>query len=293
MRRLIPHLFNIFSWLSFSIYTLIFFTLISFLAYKTGAPFSVQSIFGDADPIKAFLLKEHVFDGLYPAIFGTIILVVLTIIICVPVGIGTGIWLSEFGKGRIYSFMELFLDILSGLPSIIIGLFGFSMILFFHNLFPNKSPGFSILISAFCLSFIVLPYLAKSTESSLKSLDKSLKIAGPALGATRMENIRFVLIPNAFPSIFSGILLALARCAENTAVIMLTGAVASAGIPNSIMGRFEALPFFIYYTSSEYSSTQELEQAFNACIILIVICSFLFILSFIINKIALKGVKKS
>ena len=288
MKKIFFRLLNLFSYLSFCFYFFVFIFVILYLVFKSNFPFFMDSVFKDASPLKAVLFQEPVFEGLFPAIWGTLMLVFFSVAIAVPAGIGTGIWLSEYSGKRLYSIMTVFLDILSGLPSIVIGLFGFSLILFFHSLFPEKSPGFSILVSSSALAFLILPYLARSTETAVSSIDRTLRMAGPALGASKIENIRLVLIPCAFPSIFSGILLAIARCAEDTAVIMLTGAVASAGIPRSIFERFEALPFYIYYTSSEYTSAEELLRAFDASVILILICSMLFVISFILNKAVLK-----
>lgn len=288
MKKFLPNLLKYFSYLSFFAYFAVFVFFICYLLSKTNNLFSVEAVFSDTAPLKALLLKEPVFDGLFPAIFGTIMIVVLSVAISVPAGVGTGIWLSEYGKGKKYFFISILIDILSGLPSIVIGLFGFSFILIFHKLFPGKSPGFSMAVASFALAVLVLPYIAKSTENAIKAMDKSLKLAALSLGAGKTENIKLVILPNAFSSILSGILLAIARCAEDTAVIMLTGAVANAGIPGSIFERFEALSFFIYYTSSEYTSSQELSMAFNAAVMLIFICSALFAMSFIIKKFTLR-----
>lgn len=286
-------LFRLFSYFSFIIYLGVFVFFISYLFIRSDAPFSSASVFGESSFIKAVFYNEPVFEGLYPALCGTLLLVAISVLIAVPFGTGTGLWLSEFAKGRKQKVMTLLIDILSGLPSIVIGLFGFSIILIMHKIIPAKSPGFSIIVSSFSLSVLVLPYIAKSTQTAVASLDKSLKLSGLSLGADKIENIRYILLPKAFPSILSGILLAIARCAEDTAVIMLTGAVANAGIPGSIFERFEALPFFIYYTSSEYTSENELEMAFNASVLLIFICIVLFIISYCINSIAFKRKKRA
>ena len=84
--------------------------------------------------------------------------------------------------------------------------------------------------------------------------------------------------------LLSGVILAIGRCAEDTAVIMLTGVVATAGIPKSLLSQYEALPFYIYYISSEYSNTQELLTGYGASIILLTICIFLFSIAFIIKR---------
>ncbi|MCG8551104.1 MAG: hypothetical protein MI799_11945 [Desulfobacterales bacterium] len=92
-----------------------------------------------------------------------------------------------------------------------------------------------------------------------------------------------VLLPLALSDIVSGVVLAIGRCAEDTAVIMLTGVVAAAGVPKSIFASFEALPFFIYYTASEYTDPSELAKGYGAALILLLICSLLFIFAHLLK----------
>jgi phosphate transport system permease protein len=105
-----------------------------------------------------------------------------------------------------------------------------------------------------------------------------------ALGATRLQNVFLVLVPRSLSGIMSGIILAIGRCAEDTAVIMLTGAVASAGVPRSVFAQFEALPFYIYYISSQYSDPEELMRGYGASIILLLLCALLFAVAYGIRK---------
>lgn len=277
-------LFKYFSYLSFCLYSSVLVYFISWLLIKAENPFSKSSIFGNVNPMQAILLNEPVFEGLFPAIAGTFLIIITSMLIAIPAGTGTGIFLSEYAGKKTYKFLSTSIDILAGLPSIVTGLFGFSIILLIHKIFDGKGPGFSIAASGFSLSFLVLPYIAKSTEEALKSTDKALRLTAVLLGASKIENIRLVLLPKNFNQILSKILLAVARCAEDTSVIMLTGAVANSGIPGNIFEKYEALPFFIYYTSSEYSSESELLMAYNASVLLVSICCFLFILSFLIRK---------
>ena len=105
-----------------------------------------------------------------------------------------------------------------------------------------------------------------------------------ALGATRLQNIVHVLLPQSLPGLFSGVILAIGRCAEDTAVIMLTGAVASAGVPRTLLSHYEALPFYIYYVSAQYADQRELATAYGASIILLFLCLLLFSLAFLIKR---------
>ncbi|MCG8333665.1 MAG: phosphate ABC transporter permease, partial [Proteobacteria bacterium] len=91
-------------------------------------------------------------------------------------------------------------------------------------------------------------------------------------------------LPRSMNGIVSGIVLSIGRCAEDTAVIMLTGVVATAGIPKSLFGSYEALPFYIYYISSQYSDQQELQKGFGAALILLALCGMLLALALLIKK---------
>ena len=99
-----------------------------------------------------------------------------------------------------------------------------------------------------------------------------------------MQNLFRVLLPQSLPGLLSGIILAIGRCAEDTAVIMLTGVVASAGVPQSLLSNYEALPFYIYYVSSQYADQRELATGYGASILLLLICLLLFCLAFVIRK---------
>jgi len=191
--------------------------------------------------------------------------------------------MAEYCRGRKKHLLGLFFDILAGIPSIVIGLFGLSVTIFLHrHFFQQLYP--SLLISALSLAFLVLPYLIRSTQGALEDVPIDIRLSAPAMGASRLQNIFMVLLPRSLKGISSGILLAIGRCAEDTAVIMLTGVVATAGIPHSLLGNYEALPFTIYYISSQYADQQELQNGFGAAIILLVICALLFGFALIIRQ---------
>ena len=258
-------------------------TLLLFL-FARGAPsLSLELLFGDADPLKALLLRERVFDGLFPAIVGTVYLVLLSTLLAIPIGLGSGIYLAEYASPSTKKLFSFFLDILAGIPSIVIGLFGFSIAIFLHKHFSGKI-GPCLAVSAMSLAFLVLPYIIRSTQVALETLPNHIRKTAPALGATRLQNIVYVLIPRALSNIVSGIILSVGRCAEDTAVIMLTGVVATAGIPSSLLSQYEALPFYIYYISSQYVDQAELSHGYGACLILLGICVVLFILAGYVKK---------
>jgi len=259
-------------------------SVFAFLFYQGGSTVNLRLIFGSTAVWDALTLKRDVFQGLFPAIVGTVLLVIVSVALALPVGIAAGIYLAEYGTGRIKSCFSFFCDILAGVPSILVGLFGFSVSIFLHryvsqNIYP------CLLISALSLSLLVLPYLIRTTQTAIEQIPSEVRLSAIALGASKLQNIFFVLIPRSLSGITSGIILSIGRCAEDTAVIMLTGVVAMAGVPQSLMAKYEALPFFIYYISSQYTDMDELRMGYGAAIVLVVICAFLFgIVLFIRNR---------
>jgi phosphate transport system permease protein len=264
-------------------FTSVIFFLIGYLLYRGADSLSLKLIFGNTGVIDAVLLKKQVLGGLFPAIVGTIILVLLSVGIAMPIGIAAGIHMAEYAQGRWKTSLGFFFDILAAVPSIVIGLFGFSLSLYLHqSFFPKLYP--SLIISGLSLAVLVLPYIIRSTQYALESVPASTRIIAPALGATKLQNILYVLIPQASSGIMGGIVLAIGRCAEDTAVIMLTGAVAFAGVSRSLFSGYEALPFYIYYISSQYADPAELATGYAASLILLALCAIFFGISSIIQK---------
>jgi phosphate transport system permease protein len=270
------------SWISSLILVGAVAAILGFLLYKGLPALNLRLVFGSTEPLAALLLQKPVFDGILPAMAGTLILVLIAVGMALPVGLATGIYLAEYSRGRIKKLLSLFFDILAGIPSIVVGLFGFSLAVFLHRFSSRIYP--CLFISAISLAFLVLPYLIRSTQSAMESLPVKDRITAPALGATKLQNICFVLVPRALDGIVSGVILSIGRCAEDTAVIMLTGAVATAGMPSSVLNTYEALPFYIYYISSQYMDQQELLNGYGAAITLLMICSGLFFISLVIKK---------
>lgn len=277
------HLLSVFSWACVLILLSAFLSIIGFLLLNGYKTFQTSLIFGDTGIVDALLLKKPVFDGLFPAIAGTVMLVIISVAIALPLGLASGIYLAEYSKGKSKQIFSFLFDVLSGVPSIVTGLFGFSVAVFLHHYFLDKIFP-CLLISALSLAFLVLPYIIRTTQTALEEIPMTVRNTALCLGATRLQNILFVLVPSSFSGILSGIILAIGRCAEDTAVIMLTGVVAMAGVPNSLFSSYEALPFYIYYMSSQYASQEELGKAYGAAVILVFICMVLFTLSLIIKK---------
>jgi phosphate transport system permease protein len=257
--------------------------ILGFLIIKGWHTLTPALVFGDTPVWEALLLKRQVFDGLFPAMVGTLSLIVLAMVFAIPLGLSTGIFLAEYASPKVKWFFSMVFDILAGIPSIVVGLFGFSITLFLHHYFFDRLFP-CLLISALSLAFLVLPYMIRTTQMALENLPAAVRMTGPSLGATQFQNIVYVLLPASLSAIVSGIILSIGRCAEDTAVIMLTGAVATAGIPRSLFSSFEALPFYIYYISSQYADHSELMKGYGACLVLIFICMNLFVFAHWIKK---------
>lgn len=257
--------------------------LLSFVIYKGVGVISLELIFDDTPVLDAILLKQRVFDGIFPAIVGTLMLIVLSLGFALIFGLSSGIYLSIYAKGKLKEFLNTCFELLATVPSIVVGLFFLLLSIYLHKTYlDNFLP--SLLLSSLALSFLILPYIVRNTQLSLDQIPQHIKLLGLNLGLNTVQNLYLILLPYCSKELLSGIFLALGRACEDTAVIMLTGAVASAGVAGSIFAKYEALPFYIYYISSEYSDQNELNSAFGAALVLLLIAMFLFIFTTLLQK---------
>lgn len=250
--------------------------LMIFLVQR-GLPSLGTALFFGSTPVAEGLMgRLPVWDGIWPACVGTFLLVVLASLIAIPLGVAGGVYLAVYAsrrERRVYGFL---VDLLAGMPSILMGLFGFALILLLRKtLLPSANTG--LLLAAGCLSLLVLPYLIMTTQTALLGLPSALHLTGLSLGLTPWQNLSRVLLPAAGRGIMSGVILAVGRAAEDTAVILLTGVVANAGLPHSWTDRFEALPFTIYYLAAEHRSAAELDRGFGAALVLLGLTALLFL----------------
>ena len=236
----------------------------------------VSLFFGDTAPLDAIFKFAPVWDGIWPACVGTLCIVGLAGLTAVPVGILAGVYLSEYAGGPARKVLSFCVDLLAGAPSILMGLFGFALILFLRHTFAPQA-NVCLLLSGACMGLLVLPYMINATASTLGALPGELRLLGPSLGLTRWQAIRHILLPSAGRGIMGGVVLSIGRAAEDTAVIMLTGVVANAGLPRGLLGQYEALPFFIYRTAAEYRDPAELQRGFGAALVLLVLTTLLFL----------------
>ncbi|MDQ7836158.1 MAG: ABC transporter permease subunit [Humidesulfovibrio sp.] len=252
--------------------------LLGYLLWRGLPTLGAALFFGDTPPLDALLHGAAVFDGLWPACLGTLYLVLVASCLAIPLGVASGIHLAEFATGRAGRLISSCVDLLAGVPSILMGLFGFGLILLLrHTLWPRANT--CLLLSALCLALLVLPYLISATRTCLEALPRELRLTAASLGLTRWQTVSRVLLPAASRGVLGGIILAVGRAAEDTAVIMLTGVVVGAGTPGALTDKFEALPFTIYYLAAEHQSPQELDLAFGAALTLLCLTALLFALA--------------
>ena len=258
-------------------------TLLGFLLFKSLPGLNLKLLFGDVPWYHAIIGKQIVFDGIWPAMVGTFYLIVLSTTIAIPIGISAGIYLSEYCPVSLKPVFSFLIDLLAGIPSIVMGLFGLSLVLLVHEWITPKA-NTCLIVSALCLAFLVLPYLIKTTQIALNAIPGELRVVGPSLGMSQCDDLWHIRLPRAVKNILSGVILSIGRCAEDTAVIMLTGVVASGGVPDSLFAKYEALPFYIFYIAAEHTSPEELSRGYGASLVLLIITGMLFFLSFLIQK---------
>jgi phosphate transport system permease protein len=273
----------VFCWSALSCTVLAVMGVIGFLLYRGAGVLGLELFFGQTHWWEALTGSKPVFDGLWSALAGTLMLVTLSCLMAVPVGIAGGIYLSEYATPRFQAVAGFAVDLMAGIPSIVMGLFGFSLIIVLrHTFLPHAKTG--LLLAAVCIALLILPYLVRTTQNALCGLPDPLRLLGPSLGFTQWQNLRHVLLPSAGRGILSGVILAMGRAAEDTAVILLTGVVAQAFLPRSLWDKFEALPFRIYYLAAEHRTTAELDQAFGTALVLLMLTGTLFGLAFLTQK---------
>lgn len=219
--------------------------------------------------------------SLVPAAINTLMLVALALVMSIPFGIGSAIYLTEYAKkgNKFVSIIRVTTETLSGIPSIIYGLFG---MLFFVTALKWQ---YSILAGAATVAIMVLPTIMRTTEEALLAVPDSFREASLALGAGKIRTIFKIVLPSAMPGILSGVILAIGRMVGETAALLYTsGAVAS--VAKGIMSPGRTLAIHMYTISSEAFHTN---QTFATAVVLLVI---VFILNALASFVAKKLTKK-
>ncbi|CAM4236776.1 phosphate ABC transporter permease PstA [Paenibacillus typhae] len=160
--------------------------------------------------------------GVGPQLFNSLYLLVLTLLITIPLGLGAGIFMAEYARpGKLTNFIRLIVEVLSSFPSIIVGLFGLLLIVNYFDL------GFSLLSGAIALTFFNLPLMVRITEQAFRTVPKAQKEAGFALGLSKWKIVTSVLLPVALPTIITGTILSAGRVFGEAAALMFTAGMSS------------------------------------------------------------------
>ena len=226
--------------------------------------------------------------GIFPAIVGTFYLIVGSSIISFPIGIMSGIYMNEYAtNGKVVRFIRIMTNNLSGVPSVVFGLFGMS-------LFVNALGwGDSIIAGSFTLALMSLPLIIRTTEEALKSIDDSFRHGSLALGATKLQTIRRVVLPMAFPNIITGLILSVGRVSGETAPILFTvAAYFLPQLPGSIFDQCMALPYHLYEISTSGTDIEASRgMAYGTALVLIAIVLVVNLLANLLRNYFAKKVK--
>ncbi|MBN1155020.1 phosphate ABC transporter permease PstA [candidate division KSB1 bacterium] len=207
--------------------------------------------------------------GIWPAIIGTFWVSLVTVIFAVPIGMFTAIYLNEYAtQGRLIRLVRLAIRNLSGVPSIVYGLFGFSLFVLMLNM------GLSVLSSGFTLGLLTLPWTITASEEALKTVPMSYREGALALGATKWQTIRTNVLPYATPGMLTGTILGLARAAGETAPILFTGAAFFwpflPEFPRLLTSQFMALPYHLFIMSTQHHEIAKVRPiAYGTALVLI------------------------
>jgi phosphate transport system permease protein len=231
--------------------------IMGMLIYKGGSIISIDFLFtAPTDGMTA--------GGIFPALFGTVWLVAVALLISVPIGIAAAIYLSEYASDNWFTrIINLAIINLAGVPSIVHALFGVGAFVVFFGF------GTSILAASLTLAIMTLPVVIVSTRESLQAVPQAFREACWAMGATRWQTIRRVVLPNSVTGILTGVILEVSRTTGETAPIMFTGAVFFTPLlPQSIFDQTMAMSLHLFVVATQVPGVPE-ELPFGVALVLI------------------------
>lgn len=252
--------FGIFSMLAYSV-ALLLLCILGFIIYNGLSVLSWE--FLSEAP------REGMTEGgIYPAIVGTLYLVIGSMLFSFPIGLMSGIYTSEYAKdGWVLRIIRVMTSNLASIPSIVFGLFG--MALFVHTL----GFGDSILAGSLTLGLLSLPLIIRTTEEALKAVPDSYRMGSYALGAGKLETILRVVLPTAMPNILTGLILSIGRVSGETAPILFTAAAYFLPkLPESMFDQVMALPYHLYVIATSGTDLEATRpMAYGTALVLIII----------------------
>lgn len=226
--------------------------------------------------------------GIFPAIVGTMYLIIGSMIFAFPLGVMSAIYTNEYaGNSWIVKFIRIMTNNLGSIPSIVFGLFG--MALFVNTL----GFGDSIIAGSLTLGLLVLPLIIRTTEEAFKAVPDSYRTGSLALGATKLQTIRRVVLPAALPNITTGLILSIGRVSGETAPILFTvAAYFLPKLPESMYDQVMALPYHLYVIATSGTDIEASRPiAYGTALVLIVIVLFMNILATVLRRYFGKKVK--
>ena len=198
--------------------------------------------------------------GIAPAIVGTLLLVAVATVMAVPVGVLVAIYVTEFAPRRLAEVVRIVLDVLNGLPTIVLGIFIFSLVVISH--------GQSGLAGSLALAILMLPLIARATQEVLRLVPSTLREAGLALGASRWRTVVGVILPTTLGGILTGTTLAVARAAGETAPLLFTSSITGNGVDTNPLHALQSIPVTIF-TLSESADPADQARAWAAALVLL------------------------
>jgi phosphate transport system permease protein len=214
--------------------------------------------------------------GAYHAVLGTLIITALATLISVPIGVMTAIYLQEYGAGRLRRWVTFFVDVMTGIPSIVAGLFAYALFAIFLG------PGVRLgVIGAVALSVLMIPIVVRSTEEMLRVVPNHLREAAYALGVSKWKTIVRIVLPTAMAGIVTGVMLAIARIIGETAPLLITTGVVTSVNGDPFNGRMMNLAVFAFsqYKSPGVPPEPYFDRAWSAALALILIVMVLNLLA--------------
>ena len=216
--------------------------------------------------------------GIFPAIVGTIYLVLGAIVFALPIGLMAAIYLSEYAKENFLTrIIRLAIINLAGVPSVVYGLFGLALFVVFCKF------GVSILSGSLTLAIMILPIIITTSREALESVPYSFREVSYSLGASKWQTIRNIVLPNAVPGILTGTILGLGRAAGETAPILFTvAAFYLPQLPDSLFSQAMALPYHLYVISTQVPNVDE-KIRYGTALVLLVLVLFMNLVAIIIR----------
>ena len=252
--------FGIFRLLSLTVVGILF-AILGFIIYKGVGVISWEFLTtAPTDGMTA--------GGIFPAIVGTFYLMIGSALFAFPVGVMSGIYMNEYApKGWVVRFIRMMTNNLSGIPSIVFGLFGMALFVNYMGF------GDSILAGSLTLGLLCVPLVIRTTEEALKAIPDTLREGSRALGATKLQTIWHVVLPMAMPNVITGLILALGRVSGETAPILFTcAAYFLPQLPTSILDQCMALPYHLYVISTSGTDIEASRgMAYGTALVLIAI----------------------